>query len=128
MTTDEQKDEQFYRDTESIAFPKLDDHQLSLLEPLGKRRVLSRGELIFKAGQRDLGLTVTLRGEIEVFALRDGTETNLATSHERGFIGDVAMLQRHIRLSQCTRLFSGSGDTRSAPQRNSGVRSPNCQA
>jgi thioredoxin reductase (NADPH) len=93
MTPDEQKDEQFYRDTESIAFPKLDDHQLSLLEPLGKRRVLSRGELVFKAGQRDLGLTIVLRGEIEVFALRDGTEQILATAHERGFIGDVAMLQ-----------------------------------
>jgi thioredoxin reductase (NADPH) len=93
VTPDEQQDEQFYRDTESIAFPKLDDHQLSLLEPLGKRRVLSRGELVFKAGQRDLGLTVTLRGEIEVFELRDGTEQILATSHERGFIGDVAMLQ-----------------------------------
>jgi thioredoxin reductase (NADPH) len=92
VTPDEQ-DEQFYRDTESIAFPKLDDHQLSLLEPLGKRRVVSRGELVFKAGQRDLGLTVTLRGEIEVFELRDGTEQILATSHERGFIGDVAMLQ-----------------------------------
>src|SRR5438067_997681 len=91
--TDEQQDEQFYRDTESIAFPKLDDHQLSLLEPLGKRRVLSRGELVFKAGQRDLGLTVTLRGEIEVFELRDGTEQILATAHERGFIVDVAMLQ-----------------------------------
>jgi thioredoxin reductase (NADPH) len=93
MTPDEQKDEQFYRDTESIAFPKLDDHQLSLLEPLGKRRVLSRGELVFKAGQRDLGLTIVLRGEIEVFELRDGTEQILATAHERGFIGDVAMLQ-----------------------------------
>jgi len=93
MMTDEQKDEQFYRDTESIAFPKLDDHQLSLLEPLGKRRVLSRGELIFKAGQRDLGLTVILRGEIEVFESRDGKEQILATAHERGFIGDVAMLQ-----------------------------------
>jgi thioredoxin reductase (NADPH) len=93
MTPDELKDEQFYRDTESIAFPKLDDHQLSLLEPLGKRRVLSRGELVFKAGQRDLGLTIVLRGEIEVFELRDGTEQILATAHERGFIGDVAMLQ-----------------------------------
>src|SRR6266436_5679843 len=93
MTPDEQRDEQFYRDTESIAFPKLDDHQLSLLEPLGKRRVLSRGEPVFKAGQRDLGLTVVLRGEIEVFESRDGTEQILATAHERGFIGDVAMLQ-----------------------------------
>ena len=90
---DEQEDEQFYRDTESVAFPKLDDHQLSLLEPLAKRRVLTRGELVFKAGQRDMGLTIVLRGDIEVFERRDGTEQILATAHERDFIGDVAMLQ-----------------------------------
>src|SRR5207248_1598184 len=90
---DEQEDEQFYRDTESVAFPKLDDHQLSLLEPLAKRRVLKRGELIYKSGQRDLGLTVVLRGEIEVFEPRDGTEQILATARERDFVGDVAMLQ-----------------------------------
>src|SRR5438046_4031696 len=93
MTPDEQEDEQFYRDTESIAFPKLDDHQLSLLEPLGERRVLKRGDLIFKAGQRDLGLTIVLRGEVEAFESRDGTEQILATARERDFIGDVAMLQ-----------------------------------
>ena len=90
---DEDKDEQFYRDTESIAFPKLDDRQLGLLEPLGKRRTLRRGEFVFKAGQRDLGLTVILRGEIEVFEAREGREQILATGRERDFIGDVAMLQ-----------------------------------
>jgi len=91
--TEEDKDEQFYRDTESIARPKLDDRQLALLEPLGKRRTLQRGEFIFKAGQRDLGLTVILRGETEVFEAREGTEQILATGRERDFIGDVAMLQ-----------------------------------
>jgi len=91
--TDEDKDEQFYRDTESIAFPKLDDRQLALLEPLGKRSTSRRDELVFKAGQRDLGLTVILRGEIEVFETREGTEQILATARERDFIGDVAMLQ-----------------------------------
>src|SRR5437879_6407468 len=91
--TDEDKDEQFYRDTESIAFPKLDDRQLALLDPLGKRRTLRGGELVFKAGQRDLGLTVILRGEIEVFEAREGTEQILATAGARDFIGDVAMLQ-----------------------------------
>jgi thioredoxin reductase (NADPH) len=91
--TDEQQDEQFYRDTESIAFPKLNDHQLSLLEPLGERRVMKRGDMLFKAGQRDLGLAIVLRGEIEGFETRDGTEYNLATAHERDFIGDVSMLQ-----------------------------------
>jgi thioredoxin reductase (NADPH) len=91
--TDEERDEQFYRDTESVAFTKLDDHQLSLLRPLGQQRVVKRGDLVYKAGQRDFGLTIVLRGEIEVFELRDGTEQILATAHERDFIGDVAMLQ-----------------------------------
>src|ERR1700730_10428731 len=50
-------DEHFYRDTQSVAFPKLNDYQLSLLEPLGQRRVVNRADVIFKAGQRDLGLT-----------------------------------------------------------------------
>ena len=91
--TDDEQDEQFYRDTESIAFPKLNDHQLSLLEPLGQRRVVKRGDLIFKAGQRDLGLAIVLRGELEAFETRDGTEYNLANARERDFMGDVSMLQ-----------------------------------
>ena len=91
--TDEEQDEQFYRDTESIAFPKLNDHQLSLLEPLGERRVMKRGDVLFKAGQRDLGLAIVLRGELEAYETRDGTEYNLATARERDFMGDVSMLQ-----------------------------------
>ncbi len=91
--TDNEQDERFYRDTESIAFPKLNDHQLSLLEPLGQRRVVKRGDLIFKAGQRDLGLAIVLRGELEAFETRDGTEYNLATARERDFMGDISMLQ-----------------------------------
>ena len=90
--TDDEQDERFYRDTEAIAFPKLNDHQLSLLEPLGQRRVVKRGDLIFKAGQRDLGLAIVLRGELEAFETRDGTEYNLANAHERDFMGDVSML------------------------------------
>jgi thioredoxin reductase (NADPH) len=91
--TTEEQDEQFYRDTESVAFPKLNDHQLSLLEPLAERRVMKRGDVLFKAGQRDLGLAIVLRGEIDAFETRDDTEYNLATARERDFMGDVSMLQ-----------------------------------
>src|SRR6266481_1670305 len=91
--TTEEQDEQFYRDTEAIAFPKLNDHQLALLEPLAERRVMKRGDVLFKAGQRDLGLAIVLRGEIEAFETRDGTEYNLATARERDFMGDISMLQ-----------------------------------
>jgi thioredoxin reductase (NADPH) len=93
MTPAEEEDERFYRDTESVAFPKLNDHQLSLLEPLAERRVMKRGDVLFKAGQRDLGLAIVLRGELEAFETRDGTEYNLATARERDFMGDVSMLQ-----------------------------------
>src|SRR5258707_1461313 len=86
------KDEQFYRDTESIAFPKLDDRQLAMLEPLGTRRTVRRGEFVFKAGQRDLGLTVILSGELEVFEAREGYEQILSNPGPRDFVGDVATL------------------------------------
>jgi len=93
VTNEPPDDEQFYRDTESVAFVKLDDYQLSLLEPLGQRRVAKRGDVVYKAGQRDVGLTVVLRGEIQVVERRDDIEQELAVAHARDFIGDVAMLQ-----------------------------------
>ncbi len=97
--TDEEKDEQFYRDTESIAFPKLNDTQLALLEKVGTRRLLRKGEPVFVAGQRDMPMTVVLSGEIEVFDLRDGQEMILATHGPRDFVGDVAMLNGTSAIS-----------------------------
>jgi thioredoxin reductase (NADPH) len=90
--TEDETDEQFYRDTESIAFPKLDDSQLAMLEPLGSRRKVRGGELIFKSGQRDVPLVVVLRGELEVFEARDEQEQILATPGPSDFIGEVGML------------------------------------
>jgi len=92
------KDEQFYRDTESIAFPKLDDRQISQLAPLGQRRKLRRGDILFKAGQRDMGMTVVISGELEAFETRDGKELVLATPGPRDFVGDVAMLTGNSTL------------------------------
>jgi thioredoxin reductase (NADPH) len=86
------EDEQFYRDTESVAHPRLNDQQLAMLEQIGTRRVVRRGELVAKAGQRNLGLTAVLRGELEVFESRDGKELILANPGPREFMGDVAML------------------------------------
>ena len=86
------EDEQFYRDTESVAHPRLNDQQLALLEQIGTRRVVRRGELVTKAGQRNLGLTAVLRGELEVFESRDGKELIMANPGPREFMGDVAML------------------------------------
>ena len=98
MTTLDE-DEQFYRDTESVAFPKLDDRQLAMLEPLGLHRIVPRGAVVYKAGQRDLGLMAVLRGELEVFESRDGREQILATAGPGYFVGDVATLMGTAALA-----------------------------
>jgi thioredoxin reductase (NADPH) len=102
-------DDQFYRETESTAFPKLDDYQLSLLQPLGQTRVVKRGDVVYKAGERDVGLTIVLRGEIQVVERRDDIEQELAVAHEREFIGDVAMLQGTSTLATA-RVISDDGE------------------
>ncbi|MGA3171199.1 MAG: FAD-dependent oxidoreductase [Chthoniobacteraceae bacterium] len=98
-TPEPDADEKFYRDTESIAFPKLDDRQLAMLEPLGSRRMLRRGEIVYRAGQRNLPLTVILSGEVEAFEPRDGEELILATAGPRDFVGDVGMLMGTASLA-----------------------------
>src|ERR1700722_882921 len=85
-------DEQFYRDTESIAFPKLDDQQLAMLDSIGSRRGVGRGGMVYRAGPRDHGLAAIVSGELEAYELRDGQEQILATAGPRGFLGDVATL------------------------------------
>src|SRR5580704_2360395 len=93
------EDEQFYSDTESIAHPKLNDQQLAMLEQVGTRRMVRRGELVTKAGQRNLGLTAVLQGELEVFESRDGQELILSNPGPREFLGDVAMLMGTAALA-----------------------------
>jgi thioredoxin reductase (NADPH) len=96
---DTEQDEQFYRDTESIAFPKLDDRQIAQLTPLGQRRTLRRGEILYRAGQRDLGLTVVISGGLEAFESRDSNELILATPGPRDFVGDVSVLTGNASLT-----------------------------
>ena len=92
-------DEKFYRDTESVAFPKLDDRQLAQLDPLGQRRKVRRGEIIFRSGQRDIGLTVVISGELEVFESQDDKELILANPQPRDFVGEVALLTGNASLA-----------------------------
>ena len=92
MSATEEADEQFYRDTETIAFPALSDEQLATLESLGTRRKVNRGEIIYKTGQRDVPFYLVLSGELDVFESRDGEEQILGVPGPRDFVGDIAML------------------------------------
>ena len=97
--TDIDEDEQFYRETESVAHPKLNDKQLALLEQIGTRHVVRRGEVVIKAGQRNLGLAAVLTGELEVFESRDGKELILGSPGPRAFLGDASTLMGTAALA-----------------------------
>lgn len=115
--TSEEEDEQFYRDTERVAFPKLDDAQLGVLEKLGQRRILRRGEFTMQAGRRHPGLTVILRGEVEAFEARDGEEQILARGQARDFLGDIAMLLGTASLAN-VRVVSDEAEILQVPAAN----------
>src|SRR5258708_15169508 len=85
------EDEQFYSDTQNIAHPKLNDQQLAMLEQVGTRRVVRRGELVIKAGQRNLGLTAVFFGERGGFASPVGEGLVVANAQAPGFLAGVAV-------------------------------------
>jgi len=114
--TTAEDDERFYRDTEAIAFPELSDEQLALLEPLGTRRKLNRGDMVTKAGQREFPLTIVLEGEVEAFETRDGVEQILATAGPRDFLGEVSMLQGTSALANA-RVKSETAEVLQVPAR-----------
>ena len=90
--TTAEEDEQFYRDTESVAHPKLNDRQLAMLEPLGSRRTVRKGEMIVRAGQREVALIIVISGEVEAFEAREDQEQILGIGEAREFFGEVGML------------------------------------
>ena len=90
--TEHDKDEQFYRDTESIAFPKLDDRQLAMLEPLGRGGSCVGARSSSGRASAISGMTVVLSGELEVFEVARRSRTDPRDAGPRDFVGDVAML------------------------------------
>ena len=94
-----EKDEQFYRDTEAIAFPSWMTGSWPCWSRWVNAASLRRGEILIKAGQRDLGMTVILSGGLEAFETRDGSELILATPGPRDFVGEIAMLTGNATLA-----------------------------
>src|SRR5436305_2207948 len=121
MHTTEEADERFYRDTENIAFPALSDEQLATLESLGTRHKVNRGEIVYKAGQRDVPFHLVLSGELEVFESRDGQEQILGTPGPRDFVGDISMLTGTSCYCDRARQSRGIGD-----RANSSGTLPSC--
>src|SRR4029077_2541218 len=64
---------------------------LAMLEPLGVRGIFRPGEMVFKTGPRDGGVTGVFRGAAEVFESRDGQEQILGT------FGPATLLEMWLR-------------------------------
>ncbi len=79
-------------ESNAVAFPRLDDEQMAMLEKVGQRRTLKGGEPLFHTGETDLSLHVMISGEAEVYDVHDGTENIIAVAGPREFLGDVSML------------------------------------
>ena len=80
------------QDLHRVAFPKLDDAQVSMLAKLGTRRLLHAGESLFQAGARDYKFFVVERGAVEIVEHSSG-EPKTVTVHEvHEFGGDVDLL------------------------------------
>jgi len=79
-------------DSQSVAFPTLDDVQVATLAKFGTYRALRDGEHLFKAGDREYKFFVVERGAVEIVEHSSG-ETKRVTLHERhAFGGDVSLV------------------------------------
>ena len=75
------------------AFPTLDADELEMLRPLACAQNFAVGEVLFKAGDRDVDFFVIERGAVDVLNPTDGN--SLIVTHRDGhFVGDIDMLTR----------------------------------
>src|SRR5947209_9040440 len=77
--------------TEETAFPRLTDAELALVRPLARPCDYADGDVVFRAGQPDIGLYVVESGLMEIRNPTDGDR--LIAVHEPGhFSGDIDVL------------------------------------
>ena len=77
---------------QDVAFPVLNDQELSALKIRGQLRSVHAGEILYQEGDRTQSFFVVLDGAVEVVERSAGTPRQI-TVHRRGnFTGDVALL------------------------------------
>src|SRR5713101_8063344 len=85
-------------------FPRLSPAQMERLAPLGRRRRMERGQIVFEQGAVLPDFFVVLSGTLEIFQLVDGKEVPI-TVHEPGqFTGEANMLTGRRSLV-CARML-----------------------
>src|SRR5213595_785401 len=78
---------------DSLAFPRLDESELSAVRPLASPCAYADGEAVFRAGDADLDLFVVESGAIEIINPSD--DNRHVVTHKPGeFAGDIDLLTR----------------------------------
>jgi thioredoxin reductase (NADPH) len=76
----------------AVAFPTLDDSELSVLEGLGPRQQVAVGEYLYREGDPSYDFYVVLSGAVEITVGSDG-EDRTVTRHGPGqFLGELNLL------------------------------------
>ena len=75
-----------------IAFPRLTDAQIADLVPLGRRRAVRAGEVLFAQGDRGFSCYVVISGAIEMFESSRGDPHIIVVHEAHQFTGDVDLL------------------------------------
>ncbi len=82
-------------------FPRLTEEQIGRLLPLGNRRALRRGDVLFEQGSTDTQFYVVLRGKLEIVRPMLGRE-ELVVVHVPGeFTGETNLLSGRRTLVTC---------------------------
>lgn len=88
-------------------FPRLTTEQISRLLPLGKRRPVQRGEILFEQGSSNNHFYVVIGGALEIFRTSLNRE-DLIVSHGPGsFTGETNLLTGRRALVRCQAAEDG---------------------
>ncbi len=63
----------------------------------GSNKILKKGQLVFKAGDKSDGMYLIRKGELCVYLEQDGKEVVLATINEGGMVGEMALFDNQPR-------------------------------
>src|ERR1700684_4496022 len=75
-----------------LAFPKLTTDQIARLMPIGVRRRVAQGEIVFDQGDSHRSFFVILKGRLEVVNQSPAGEVPVTAAEESEFTGEVDML------------------------------------
>jgi thioredoxin reductase (NADPH) len=88
-------------------FPRLSEEQIARLLPLGKRRSVHRGEILFEQGSADSEFYVVLRGTLEVVRPTIDGEDLVVVHHAGEFTGETNLLTGRRTLVRCRAAEDG---------------------